>query len=81
MREEVARRPALWDIAVTGCECLGPCFEGPNAVVYPEGIWYAGLEPGDAATIADRHLAGGEPVPHLLREFPIDDDGDPSPPD
>jgi (2Fe-2S) ferredoxin len=63
----VAGRPDLWDVAVTGCECLGPCFEGPNAVVYPEGVWYAGAAPDDAAAIADQHLADGRPVTRLVR--------------
>jgi (2Fe-2S) ferredoxin len=43
---------------VTNCGCLGPCFDGPNAVVYPDGVWYAGLEPDDAAGLAD-HLTAG----------------------
>ena len=43
---------------VTACACLGPCFEGPNAVVYPDGVWYAGLEVGDAEAVA-AHLLDG----------------------
>src|SRR5215468_111871 len=30
------------DALVTSCGCLGPCFDGPNAVIYPDGVWYAG---------------------------------------
>ena len=45
-------------VAVTACACLGPCFDGPNAVVYPEGVWYAGLEPADADELV-AHLADG----------------------
>jgi (2Fe-2S) ferredoxin len=66
LREAVAGRPHLWDVAVTGCECLGPCFDGPNAVVYPEGVWYAGAGSDDAAAICDEHLADGRPVARLL---------------
>jgi (2Fe-2S) ferredoxin len=56
-RELIARRaPAA--AFVTACECLGPCFDGPNAVVYPDAVWYGGLEPHDAAAIAD-HLIDG----------------------
>jgi (2Fe-2S) ferredoxin len=47
------------DALATGCACLGPCFDGPNAVVYPDGIWYAGLDAGDAEALA-RHLVDGE---------------------
>ena len=43
---------------VTACGCLGPCFDGPNAVVYPDGVWYGELTVDDAAAIAD-HLEHG----------------------
>lgn len=56
-RELLARRSAL-DVLVTACDCLGPCFDGPNAVVYPDGVWYAGLAPADAPALAD-HLIDG----------------------
>jgi (2Fe-2S) ferredoxin len=49
------------DVLVTPCGCLGPCFDGPNAVVYPDGVWYAGLEVGDAEALAD-HLIDGAPL-------------------
>jgi len=50
------------DVAqVTACGCLGPCFDGPNAVVYPDGVWYGRLAIEDAPALAD-HLAGGDPV-------------------
>ena len=45
-------------VMVTPCGCLGPCFDGPNAVVYPDGVWYGGLTPDDAAALAD-HLIDG----------------------
>ena len=43
---------------VTGCACLGPCFDGPNAVVYPDGVWYGKLDEGDADALVE-HLATG----------------------
>jgi len=42
----------------TACGCLGPCFDGPNAVVYPDGIWYGDLAAGDAPALVD-HLVNG----------------------
>lgn len=45
-------------VLVTPCGCLGPCFDGPNAVVYPDGVWYGGLAEDDAAALAD-HLIDG----------------------
>jgi (2Fe-2S) ferredoxin len=49
------------DVLVTPCGCLGPCFDGPNAVVYPEGVWYAGLAAEDAPDLV-RHLIEGTPL-------------------
>lgn len=49
------------DVLVTPCGCLGPCFDGPNAVVYPDAIWYGHLEPADAAGLVD-HLIDGVPL-------------------
>ena len=43
---------------VTACGCLGPCFDGPNAVVYPDAVWYGELESADAKAIVD-HLEHG----------------------
>src|SRR3954463_13485396 len=45
-------------VFVTPCGCLGPCFDGPNAVVYPDGVWYGGLDESDAAAIVE-HLVSG----------------------
>ena len=45
-------------VQVTACACLGPCFDGPNAVVYPDGVWYGALGPDDAEALAD-HLVDG----------------------
>jgi (2Fe-2S) ferredoxin len=54
-QELLARRVTA---RVTPCGCLGPCFDGPNAVVYPDGVWYGELSVGDAAAIVD-HLEHG----------------------
>jgi (2Fe-2S) ferredoxin len=45
-------------VMVTGCACLGPCFDGPNAVLYPDAVWYGGLEASDADALID-HLVDG----------------------
>jgi (2Fe-2S) ferredoxin len=45
-------------VLVTPCGCLGPCFDGPNAVVYPDGDWYGGLAADDAASLVE-HLIDG----------------------
>ena len=67
VRELVARN-AL-DVLVTACDCLGPCFDGPNAVVYPDGVWYAGLTPADAPGLVD-HLVSGRALATKITDRP-----------
>jgi (2Fe-2S) ferredoxin len=57
-RELLARKVDASDVLVTQCGCLGPCFDGPNAVIYPDGVWYAGLDANDAPALVE-HLLGG----------------------
>jgi (2Fe-2S) ferredoxin len=52
-------------IRINQSGCFSQCGNGPMAVVYPEGIWYAALTPEDADEIVDRHLVGGGPVQRL----------------
>lgn len=73
-RELLVRK--VTDVLVTPCGCLGPCFDGPNAVVYPEGVWYAGLEPGDAAELA-QHMIDGAPLTAKVSNRPGTPSGDP----
>ena len=51
--------------------CLDQCEHGCTIVVYPEGVWYGGVEPRDIDEIIDAHLVGGVPVERLR----IRDDG------
>ncbi len=53
------------DVQVTTCGCMGLCDEGPVLVVYPEGVWYRKLQPGDMPEIVRSHLKDGEVVERL----------------
>ncbi len=59
---------------MTACDCLGPCFDGPNVVIYPEGVWYAGVGASDARELTDEHLAAGRVVDRLVYPWPTDDE-------
>lgn len=74
LERALSSRPELAvKIGVTACACLGPCFDGPNAVVYPDGVWYAGLEEGDVDDLIT-HLAGGEVVERRRYRWQVEDD-------
>jgi (2Fe-2S) ferredoxin len=44
---------------------IGLCQIGPAVMVYPEGVWYAGVTPADVPEIVDQHILGGQPVARL----------------
>ena len=59
------RRGLSEEIRANKAGCLDNCELGCSVVVYPEGVWYGRVEPGDVDEIVDRHLVGGEPVERL----------------
>jgi (2Fe-2S) ferredoxin len=42
--------------------CLGVCTGGPIVVVYPDGVWYAGVTPDLLRRIVDEHLKEGKVI-------------------
>jgi (2Fe-2S) ferredoxin len=69
LQRAVGSDPELWGkVAITPCGCLGPCFEGPAVVVYPEGVWYGGVTEGDVSEIVERHVKGGVAIERLRLE-------------
>jgi len=70
----LASHPEVWSsVAVSAAGCLGPCFDGPTIVVYPEGAWYVGVRVEDVREIIDEHMVGGRAVARLVYEWPAAD--------
>lgn len=46
----------------TKADCLRVCQQGPVAVVYPDGTWYANLTADRIPLFVQQHLIEGQPV-------------------
>lgn len=60
------QRQCFDSVRITSAGCIGPCGQGPNVLVYPEGVFYSGVGKEDVVAIFDEHLLGGHPVARLL---------------
>jgi (2Fe-2S) ferredoxin len=64
--KQAAREAGLGDrVRINQAGCFSQCGNGPMAVVYPDGVWYAALTPEDASEIVSEHLVAGRPVERL----------------
>jgi (2Fe-2S) ferredoxin len=70
LKAAIKARGLAGRIRVNHAGCFSQCGNGPMAVVYPEGVWYAALTPSDAEEIVERHLVGGDPVTRLRYDRP-----------
>jgi NADP-reducing hydrogenase subunit HndC len=67
LRKELAAQGLMGDVQVTTCGSLGMCERGPNMVVYPDGVWYAGVQVADVPEIVREHFRNGRPVERLAQ--------------
>jgi (2Fe-2S) ferredoxin len=51
-----ARDSEECDVRITRSSCLGRCGDGPMVAVYPDGVWYAGVDGAGAERIVSSHL-------------------------
>ena len=59
-------------VMVTKVKCLDQCGRGPVMVIYPEGVWYGGVDEECARQIVTEHLEEGRVIEkrvlHEMRE-------------
>lgn len=57
------------EVRINRAGCLNQCGHGPNVVVYPDDVWYSGVQFQDADELFEEHLLNDRPVQRLL--FPL----------
>jgi (2Fe-2S) ferredoxin len=68
LRTEAARAGRKDDVRINKAGCFSQCGHGPMIVVYPENVWYAGVQASDLQEIFESHIVGGKPVERLRYE-------------
>jgi (2Fe-2S) ferredoxin len=53
-------------VRIVRTSCLDNCSRGPTLAVYPDDVWYQGVQPADVDEILESHLRKGRPVERLL---------------
>jgi len=54
------------EVRVNKAGCFSQCGHGPMIVVYPENVWYHGVQESDLAEIMESHILNGKPVERLV---------------
>ena len=66
LRAEGVKAGRQQEIRINKAGCFSQCGHGPMMVVYPENVWYAGVQQADLHEIVQSHILGGKPVERLI---------------
>ena len=75
MKEEVAKQGLSDKVDIHMVGCFGLCALGPIMIVYPEGAFYAKVQPEYISKIVEEHFKNGCPVKEYLYEETVNEDG------
>jgi (2Fe-2S) ferredoxin len=65
LRGEATKAGLKAELRVNKAGCFSQCGHGPMLVVYPDDVWYAGVQESDLEEIFRSHILGGVPVERL----------------
>lgn len=68
LRERARQVGRPSDVRINKAGCFSQCGHGPMIVVYPENVWYGGVQQSDLEEIVQSHILGGTPVERLRYE-------------
>ncbi|PYM93712.1 MAG: ferredoxin [Candidatus Rokuibacteriota bacterium] len=68
LRDEAVKAGLKTDVRINKAGCFSQCGHGPMMVVYPDNVWYAGVQESDLQEIFESHIKGGKPVARLMYE-------------
>jgi (2Fe-2S) ferredoxin len=57
LKRAIREQDLRGSVLVTKVKCLDQCGRGPVMVVYPEGVWYGGVDKAGARSIVCAHAS------------------------
>ena len=66
LRDGVRSANLQGEVRVNKAGCFSQCGHGPMIVVYPENVWYGGVQESDLKEIFESHIRDGKPVARLI---------------
>ena len=66
LRTAAAQAGKHAEVRINKAGCFSQCGHGPMIVVYPDNVWYGGVQESDLQEILDSHILGGRPVKRLI---------------
>jgi sirohydrochlorin cobaltochelatase len=60
LKRAVKEQDLRESVMITKVKCLDQCGRGPVVVVYPDGVWYGGVDEAGARRIVRERLAAGD---------------------
>ena len=54
------------EVRINKSGCFSQCGHGPMIVVYPENVWYGGVQAHDLPDLLESHILNGVPVARLI---------------
>jgi (2Fe-2S) ferredoxin len=66
LRAAVLQAGKQVEVRINKAGCFSQCGHGPMIVVYPDNVWYHGVQDSDLEEIMTAHILGGVPVKRLI---------------
>lgn len=64
-KDELQKRGLASIVRANNAGCLDACEYGVSVVVYPEGVWYGGVQVNDVEEVIQEHILNGRIVERL----------------
>lgn len=75
LKHALKERDLREHVLITKVDCLDQCGRGPVMVVYPDGVWYGGVDEKRARAIVEKHFDKGSDVKGLKVLHDMHDEG------